>query len=68
MKRNTVKAGIKIGATIGGLMFMEPGFMAGFYFGSVGALILLQKLMGSELEQTLFVRAASVIGIELGIS
>ncbi len=41
MKREPVKAGMKIGATIGGLMFMELGFMPGFYFGSVGALILL---------------------------
>ena len=67
MKNETVKKGMKIGATIGGLVFLAFGIMPGFYFGSFGTLILLQKLMGGAIEPTLFVRAATVMGIVVGI-
>jgi hypothetical protein len=68
MKNETVKAGMKIGATIGGLVFVVAGIMPGFYFGSYGALIMLQRLMGGTVEPTLFVRAVIVMGIVVGIS
>lgn len=68
MKNTTVKTGMKIGATVGGLVFLIFGIMPGFYFGSYGALILLQKLMGGTVEPTLFVRAAVVMGIVVGIA
>ncbi len=68
MKNETVKAGMKIGATVGGLVFLVFGIMPGFYFGSYGTLILLQKLMGGTVEPTLFVRAAIVMGIVVGIA
>ncbi len=68
MKNETVKAGMKIGATVGGLIFVVFGIMPGFYFGSYGTLILLQKLMGGAVEPTLFVRAAVVMGIVVGIA
>ena len=68
MKNETVKAGMKIGANIGGLVFLVFGIMPGFYFGSYGTLILLQKLMGGAVEPTLFVRAAVVMGIVVGIA
>jgi len=68
MKNETVKTGMKIGATIGGLVFIVFGIMPGFYFGSYGTLILLQKLMGGAVEPTLFVRAAIVMGIAVGIA
>ncbi len=68
MKNETVKAGMKIGATVGGLVFVVFGIMPGFYFGSYGTLILLQKLMGGTVEPTLFVRAAIVMGIVVGIA
>ena len=42
--------------------------MAGFYFGSYGTLFILQKLMGGTVEPTLFVRAAIVVGIGVGIA
>jgi Na+/glutamate symporter len=42
--------------------------MPGFYFGSFGTLILLQKIMGGGVEPTLFVRAAVVMGIVVGIA
>ncbi len=68
MKNETVKTGMKIGASIGGLVFLVFGIMPGFYFGSFGTLILLQKLMGGAIEPTLFVRAAMVMGIVIGIA
>ncbi len=68
MKNETVKSGMKIGATVGGLVFLVFGIMPGFYFGSYGTLLLLQKLMGGAVEPTLFVRAAIVMGIVVGIS
>jgi hypothetical protein len=68
MKNETVKTGMKIGATIGGLAFLGLGIVPGFYFGSYGTLILLQKLMGGAVEPTLFVRAAVVMGIAVGIA
>ncbi len=67
MKNNeTIKTGMKIGATAGGIAFAVFGIVPGFYFGSYGTLILLQKLMG-VVEPTLFVRAAVVMGITIGI-
>ena len=68
MKNETVKTGMKMGATVGGLVFLVFGIMPGFYFGSYGTLILLQKLMGGAVEPTLFVRAAVVMGIGVGIA
>jgi len=68
MKNETVKTGMKIGAAIGGLVFIVFGIMPGFYFGSYGTLILLQKLMGGAVEPTLFVRTAVVMGIAVGIA
>ena len=68
MKNESVKAGMKIGAAAGGLVFLVFGIMPGFYFGSFGTLILLQKLMGGAVEPTLFVRAAVVMGIVVGIA
>jgi len=59
---------MKIGATVGGLVFLAFGIMPGFYFGSYGTLILLQKLMGGAVDPTLFARAAIVMGIMVGIS
>jgi hypothetical protein len=68
MKNETIKTGMKIGATVGGLVFLAFGIMPGFYFGSYGTLIILQKLMGGAVEPTLFVRAAVVMGILVGIA
>jgi len=68
MKNETTRTGMKIGALTGGLVFAVFGIMPGFYFGSYGTLILLQKLMGGAVDPTLFVRAAVVMGIVVGIA
>jgi hypothetical protein len=68
MKNETVKSEMKIGASIGGLVFVIAGIVPGFYFGSFGTLILLQKIMGGAVEPTLFARTAIVMGIGVGIA
>ena len=68
MKNETVKTGMKIGAVVGGILWMVFGVMAGFYFGSYGTLIILQKLMGGTVEPGLFVRAVIVAGSMVGIA
>ena len=67
MKNANVKTGMRIGTLVGGLVFAVFGIVPGFYFGSFGTLILLQKVMGT-VEPTLFVRAAVVCGIVIGIA
>jgi len=67
MKNTNAKTGMKIGAWVGGLVFAVFGIVPGFYFGSYGTLILLQKMMGT-VEPTLFVRAAVVCGSLIGIA
>jgi hypothetical protein len=67
MKNANAKAGMKIGALVGGLVFAVFGIVPGFYFGSFGTLFLLQKLMGA-VAPTLFVRAAVVCGALVGIA
>ncbi len=68
MKNETIKAGMKIGATVGAIVFAVFGIMPGFYFGGYGTLILLQKLIGGAVEPTLIVRAIMVMGIAVGIA
>ena len=67
MKSANDKTGMRIGTMVGGLVFAVLGIVPGFYFGSFGTLILLQKLMG-VVEPTLFVRAAVVCGSLIGIA
>jgi hypothetical protein len=68
MKNETVKTGMKIGAVAGGILWMVFGIMAGFYFGSYGTLIILQKLMGGTVEPSLIARAIIVAGSVVGIA
>jgi hypothetical protein len=56
-EERTVKAGMKIGATIGGLVF-GGGDRSGFYWQLL-TLILLQKIMGGTVEPTLLCRRRS---------
>jgi hypothetical protein len=68
MKNVTINTGMKMGATIGGMLFLAMGIVPGFYFGSFGTLMLLQKMSNGPIEPTLFVRAAVVMGIAIGIA
>ncbi len=67
MKNLTVKAGMKIGATLGTLLFAIVGLLPGFYFGGYGAISLLAKITGGAVEPSLFSRIFVVCGMLVGI-
>jgi hypothetical protein len=66
-RRNTMKAGTKIGAALGAIVFLVFGLVPGFYFGSYGVVVLLSALAGGPVEATTIVRMLTVVGIVLGI-
>src|SRR5208337_3779178 len=66
-RKEMVRMGTKIGAAIGGLVFLAFGLIPGFYFGSYGALVVLKHLMGGPIEPSVLVRMIVAVGIMLGI-
>ncbi len=66
MKNVNVKTGMKMGAIIGGLVFMVFGIVPGLYFGAFGTLFLLHQLAG-PVDPNLFVRVAVVMGAAIGV-
>ena len=66
-RANTMKVGTKIGAAIGGLVFLVFGIVPGFYFGSYGTLLVLSHLAGGPVGPSTIVRMLTVVGIMLGI-
>ncbi len=64
---DVIKTSMKVGAVLGGLVFLLFGIVPGFHFGGAGTVMLLSKLSGGPLEFTLMVRAIVVLGILLGI-
>jgi hypothetical protein len=66
-RKDMVRMGTKIGATLGGLAFLIFGLIPGFYFGSYGTLVVLKHLMGGPVEATVLVRMIMAVGILLGI-
>ena len=67
MENTTVKTGVKMGATIGTIIFFLFGLMPGFYFGGYGAISILYKLTGGAVEPTLISRVVVVMGMLIGI-
>ncbi|MEJ2685017.1 MAG: hypothetical protein P8Z71_11555 [Candidatus Sulfobium sp.] len=66
-RKNTMRAGTKIGAVLGAIVFLVFGLVPGFYFGSYGTVVLLNALAGGPVEATTIVRMLTVVGIVLGI-
>ncbi len=66
-RKEMVRMGTKIGATLGVLVFLAFGLLPGFYFGSYGALVVLKHLTGGPVEPTVLVRMIVAVGIMLGI-
>ena len=66
-RKRMMKAGTKIGAALGALVFLVFGIVPGFYFGSYGALVLMSRLAGGPVEPTTIVRMITVVGVALGI-
>ena len=67
-RKEMVRMGTKVGAAIGGVVFLAFGLLPGFYFGSYGALVVLKHLMGGPVESTVLVRMIIAVGIMLGIT
>lgn len=65
---NTIKAGAKIGAAVGVIVWFLFGILAGFYFGGYGAISIMSKLAGGAVEATLITRAFVVMGMMVGIT
>jgi hypothetical protein len=59
---------MKIGAFVGGLVFVMSGIIPAISSGSGGASVLLQKLVDGTIEPTLFLRASVLMGIVVGIA
>jgi hypothetical protein len=66
-RKDMIRMGTKIGALLGGIVFLVFGIIPGFYFGSYGTLVLLNNLFGGPLEATAMVRIATAFGILIGI-
>lgn len=66
-RKEMVRMGTKVGATLGAVVFLIFGLMPGFIFGSYGSLLVLKHLMGGPVEPTVLVRMILAVGIMLGI-
>ncbi len=65
--RNTVKAGVKIGALAGGLIFLVLGLVPAFYLSSYGAVMALSALSGGPVAAGMVVRVVVVVASVAGI-
>jgi hypothetical protein len=65
---NIVTIGTKVGAVLGGLVFLIFGIVPGFHYGGYGMLMLLSKMAGGPVEATLGVRMLLVLGVLMGIA
>ncbi|MDX1764377.1 MAG: hypothetical protein R3231_08660 [bacterium] len=64
----TIKTSMKVGAVLGGIVFIFFGILPGFHFGSAGVLMLMSKIVGGPVEASLLARVMMVLGAVLGIS
>lgn len=70
MRTETKKAlliGRKMGAVVGGMIFLAFGIVPGFYFGSYATLVLLNHLAGGPLGPSVIVRILVVVGTIIGL-
>lgn len=67
-RKEMVRMGTKVGAVLGGIVFLVFGIVPGFYFGSYGILVLMNHLFGGPLEATVLVRLAVAAGVVVGIA
>ena len=58
---STIKAGAKIGAALGVVVWFMFGILAGVYFGGYGAISIMSKLAGGAVEATLIARMVVVV-------
>jgi hypothetical protein len=66
-RKEMIRMGTKIGATLGGIAFLIFGVLPGFFFGSYGTLLVLKHLAGGPVEPSVIVRIVVAVGALLGI-
>ncbi len=66
-RKKALSLGRKMGAVVGGILFLIFGIMPGFYFGSYATVVLLSHLFGGPLEPNILTRVLIVIGTLLGL-
>ena len=66
-KRDMMRAGTKIGAIAGTILFAVFGLIPGAYLGSYAALAVLAATTGGPVEPTLIMRTLIVVGALLGV-
>ena len=66
-RREMVRMGTKIGATLGGIAFLIFGLIPGSILGAMGRWWCLSTLWAGPVEATVLVRMVVAVGILLGI-
>ena len=66
-KKDMMRAGTKIGAIAGTILFAVFGLVPGAYLGSYAALAVLAAAIGGPVEPTLIMRTLIVVGALLGV-
>ena len=67
-RHETVRMWTKGGAVIGAVGFLAFGLIQGIYFGSYGALIMMNHLFGGALQATVLLRVATAAGMIMGVT
>ncbi|MEE9524817.1 MAG: hypothetical protein V3V59_08745 [Thermodesulfovibrionales bacterium] len=67
-RKKVLNIGRKIGALMGGIMFLPFGIVPAFYFGSFGTLTLISHIVGGPVEAGIIVRMLVVAGVTLGFA
>jgi len=67
-RQDSMRVGRKIGAMLGGLVFLVGGIVPGFYFGSYATVLMLSRLAGGPVEPSIIVRMLIVAGTVVGIA
>lgn len=67
LKRESIRMATKLGALLGAIGFFVFGLVPAFYFGSYGALVLWNHLIGTA-EPTVIVRIWIAIGVIIGLA
>ncbi len=62
----TLNAGKKIGAIVGGILFIFFGLLPGIYFGGYMAVIIVSAITGGPVDPSVFSKTAIVIGVLIG--
>jgi len=66
-RKKALLIGRRMGAVVGGIIFLVFGIVPGFYFGSYATVVLLNHLTGGPLQPSIIVRMLVVVGTIMGL-